>query len=58
MEEAGYPTSGTAHVYGGPAGEVPENNPLWVEIAGLLIVVGIGLLVWRYVAGTENRLPR
>lgn len=58
VEEAGYPAPGTAHVYGGTAGEVPENNPLWVEIAGLLVVVGIGLLVWRYVAGTENRLPR
>ena len=58
VEEAGYPALGTPYVYGGTAGEVPENNPFWVEIVGLLIVIGAGLLTWRYVAGAENRVPR
>ena len=58
VEEAGYPALGTPYVYGGTAGEVPEDNPFWVEIVGLLIVIGVGLLIWRYVAGAENRVPR
>lgn len=58
VEEAGYPALGTPHVYGGNPGEVPEDTPLWVEIVGLLLVIGVGLLIWRYVASAENRLPR
>ena len=58
VEEAGYPALGTPYVYGGKAGEVPEDNPFWVEILGLLMVIGVGLLIWRYVAGAENRVPR
>lgn len=58
VEQAGYPAIGTAHVYGGEAGEVPEGSPLWVEIAGLLLVIGVGLLIWRYVANADQHTPR
>ena len=58
VEEAGYPAAGTPHVFGGEAGQKPTNTPIWVEVLGLLLVAGMGLIVWRYVATPENRQPR
>lgn len=58
VEELGFPVEGTPFVYGGRAGEIEEDNPIWTEVLGLLLVLGLALLIWRYVARPDGRVPR
>ncbi|MFP6664738.1 MAG: hypothetical protein VCC00_11095 [Deltaproteobacteria bacterium] len=58
LEELGFPAEGTPFVYGGRPGESEQDHPIWAELLGLLLVLGLALLIWRYVARPDGRVPR
>lgn len=58
VEAAGEPVEGTRFVYGGKPGADDEGGPVWTEVVGLLLLAGLVLLTWRYVARPDARVPR
>lgn len=58
VEEMAYPSVGTPFVHGGVAGESASSKEPWTTLIVLVLVVGLAMLIWRYVAPPDSRIPR
>ncbi len=58
LQASGAPPEGSAFVFGGQVEVREEGSPIWVQILAALVVVGLALLVWRYVLPPSAHIPQ
>jgi hypothetical protein len=57
VEAAGVPAQGQSFVYGGSASDWYTERPIWVQVVAVMVVIGVALIVWRYVLPPSSRIP-
>ena len=57
VEAAGVPQAQGGKIYGGDPNQKTDDGTLWMQVMTVLIVVGLALLLWRYVLPPRSHNP-